>query len=378
MRSLIAMTVGEYLPPSEGDGPSMEMDGPGLMKWARERFGVELTEADLNASRGMSELRRSIVDRLYDAGSQQIEAIDLSGMGAYLEPRYGAEQLCAWAKNKFDIEIDPAKVAAAKGEGLEKVEALILSEAERLYLKREVEFPVDFIIDLTKMLAQQSAAGAMQQLVSWANSRYRLGWTAEYVSKTLLSPARTREELIKASEKFVKEGTLEKEVQAAIACATDEALAAHLKERFNVEMPEHMRFLDGVERSNAVRSKVESILRAELLYLERTMLLEVLDDLWKGHLNQMDQLQDSISFRAFSQRDPRYEFKREGAALMNQTLEDIRDRVTDYIFKVKLSPAAPAPAPGSMPAAGARGARPAGAPAAGPAKADPYYTPPKR
>src|SRR5690606_3116978 len=95
------------------------------------------------------------------------------------------------------------------------------------------------------------------------------------------------------------------------------------------------------EREQAVRSRVESVLRAELLYFERTMLLEVLDSIWKDHLYAMDQLRGSISFRAVSQQDPRIEYKREGSRLFKNMHEAIRDKITDYVFKLKLSPRLP-------------------------------------
>ena len=86
---------------------------------------------------------------------------------------------------------------------------------------------------------------------------------------------------------------------------------------------------------------------------ERTgcdVLLEVLDSLWKDHLRGMDQLRDGISFRAFSQLDPRVEFKKEGSRLFKEMQQLVRERVTDYIFKMRLAtqnpaPAAPRPAP---------------------------------
>jgi preprotein translocase subunit SecA len=46
---------------------------------------------------------------------------------------------------------------------------------------------------------------------------------------------------------------------------------------------------------------------------ERTILLDTLDQRWKDHLYAMDQLRDAINFRAFSQQDPRIEYKREGS-----------------------------------------------------------------
>ena len=52
----------------------------------------------------------------------------------------------------------------------------------------------------------------------------------------------------------------------------------------------------------------------------------------------MDQLRESIGYRSFSQRDPRIEFKREGANLFDDMLVAIRDKVTDLVFKARLQP----------------------------------------
>jgi preprotein translocase subunit SecA len=95
-----------------------------------------------------------------------------------------------------------------------------------------------------------------------------------------------------------------------------------------------------------------------LLYFEKTMLLETLDPTWKDHLYMMDQLRDSIGFRAFSQQDPRIEYKREGSKLFGQMMESVREKVTDLIFKLELKPqVGPASPP---PGAGPSGIRPAG------------------
>jgi preprotein translocase subunit SecA len=59
----------------------------------------------------------------------------------------------------------------------------------------------------------------------------------------------------------------------------------------------------------------------------------------------MDQIRDSIGFRAFSQKDPRIEFKRESARVFNEMQETIRDRVTDIAFRGRLAPQVQRPAP---------------------------------
>jgi len=79
---------------------------------------------------------------------------------------------------------------------------------------------------------------------------------------------------------------------------------------------------------------------AELLELERSVLLETLDTAWKDHLYETDQLRDAIGFRRFSQQDPRIAFKRECSNQFLTMMSTIRNRVGEYIFKARISPAA--------------------------------------
>jgi len=88
-------------------------------------------------------------------------------------------------------------------------------------------------------------------------------------------------------------------------------------------------------------AKIASVLRAELTQFERWVLLQIVDQAWKDHLYAIDQLKESIGLRSFSQRDPRIEFKREGARLFEEMKQSVRDKVTDLIFKARLTPQAP-------------------------------------
>ena len=83
---------------------------------------------------------------------------------------------------------------------------------------------------------------------------------------------------------------------------------------------------------------------------EIRILLSILDNAWKDNLHSMDQIRDSIGFRAFSQKDPRIEFKRESAKTFNEMQETIRDRVTDVAFLGRLMPQIPRAAPRPQPA----------------------------
>ena len=50
----------------------------------------------------------------------------------------------------------------------------------------------------------------------------------------------------------------------------------------------------------------------------------------------MDHLKDSIWMRGWAEKDPKTEYKREGYRMFEEMLENIEDRVTDIIFKVRL------------------------------------------
>jgi preprotein translocase subunit SecA len=89
----------------------------------------------------------------------------------------------------------------------------------------------------------------------------------------------------------------------------------------------------------------------------------------------MDQLRDSIGFRAFSQREPKIEYKREGSALFQQMVDGIRDKVTDFVFKARITPQISPPA-SPPPSAPAPAPRPASAAGTGPSSSAGLYTPP--
>ncbi|MBY0312486.1 MAG: preprotein translocase subunit SecA [Phycisphaerales bacterium] len=339
-RQMIQVTLGEYIP-EEGSEVEVDFDAEGLARWARSRFGVEFNPEEIR-EKGQSG-RRAVQEALSEAAFAQIDEADLSELVKYVDKAYGPAELCKWADKKFSIKITPEEVAKAQALPAEKnqtspVEKLILDQAEKLYTKREIEYPVEFVMAATMNAMRQNPAQAMQQLITWANERYQLGWTPESVMKT--PPLQVRQQLLDASKKYVESGELQKRIAEAMAITDHDALDKHLREKLRTEPPENLRRLKGAEREQQLRAKVESALRAELLYFERTMLIETLDELWKDHLYQMDQLRDTINYRAFSQQDPRIEYKREGSKLFKQMMETVRDRVTDYVFTLNLVPQA--------------------------------------
>ncbi len=359
--AMIGVTLGEYMP-MEGSEISVEFDSAGLIGWAKRRFEVDLDAGELRE--GGADERRHVRDLLERAAFAKIDRSELGGLAEFVEKHYGAHRLADWVKTKFTFEVDPDEIVRAQSDEERHPRDLIIEKARDLYHKREVEYPIDFVMQMAMMDARQSAEAAFARLGEWAQLRLGIEVTADEIRSG--GPAKVRDRLLAEAEKFVDEDRLGAEIEAAMALPGDAELEAHLKERFKAELPERMRYLDPEERSDAVHALIENLMRTELLMLERLVLLDTLDSTWKDHLYEMDQLRDAIGFRAFSQLDPRIEFKREGQRLFLQMMESVRDRVTDFIFKARLSPQAPGGGgrpPQQRPQAPARAGAGAGAPA---------------
>ena len=345
-RNLISVTIGEYMPLDEsdptdpeandaGDGKrAVDFDKTGLIRWAADRFGVEIAPDELQ--RCDQATRLMVEERLVKAAEEKIDQTDLSAIVPIMEKSYGVTELSHWVRSKFDVEITPDELKKVDGEGgHEAVVKLIVGKASAKYVEREVQMPVQIRMMMTMQQARQSPVGALSELVEWANTRFGLGWKPESLM-TIGGPQQVAAKLMDENRKWVEAGTLEKTVKEAQALKTDAEVESFLKSRFNADMPESMKFLTGEERTDAIRSAVEENLRGELIQFERMILLRILDEIWREHLFSMDQLRDTISYRSYSQQDPRIEYKREGSRMFTEMMENVRERVTDLILKVEI------------------------------------------
>ena len=69
---------------------------------------------------------------------------------------------------------------------------------------------------------------------------------------------------------------------------------------------------------------------------EKSLLLQLLDQSWKDHLLQLDHLRQGINLRAYAQRDPLNEYKREAFQLFGDMLVGLRETVTRVLAYVEL------------------------------------------
>ena len=69
--------------------------------------------------------------------------------------------------------------------------------------------------------------------------------------------------------------------------------------------------------------------------LERDILLRVVDTQWIDHLHNIDMLKEGIGLRAYGQKDPLIEYKKEAYDLFNKMMAEIQSNTVRYIFRAK-------------------------------------------
>src|SRR6185437_5670922 len=70
--------------------------------------------------------------------------------------------------------------------------------------------------------------------------------------------------------------------------------------------------------------------------VEKSVLMQLFDQNWKDHLLHLDHLRQGIGLRAYGQKDPLNEYKREAFNLFSDLLTGLREAVTNLLATVQL------------------------------------------
>ena len=319
----ISLSLGEYL---EDYQDRQTWDVAGLSKWAMSAFRVSLSQAKIK-----NQSPEDIQEELTAAACEQIEKRDCSQLIEFLKEDFAARTLADWARAKFDIQLQIAQIKDAKAG---EIQQLLFEKTAAKYKQREIEYPVEFAMNMV-FGPQVPNVYAFEALAEWANKKYNAGLSVERVQNT--KPQLLHKQLLEFSTRF-NNGDMDRELADKIAKLNTSELVKWANDRFEASLTED-ELGDGPEVKNRLTELGREYLRKELSDLERYVLLQVYDGTWKDHLYAMDHLKESIWTRSFAERDPKIEYKREGFRMFNQMLETIEDRVTDIIFKVRLSAA---------------------------------------
>jgi preprotein translocase subunit SecA len=123
-----------------------------------------------------------------------------------------------------------------------------------------------------------------------------------------------------------------------------EAFCDHLRFAYGLEVRPDELSGKAVERieeelwgrvTTAYAKKEQEVGVDTMRQLERLILLDAIDDHWKDHLYNMDQLRDIIGLRGYAQMDPKLEYKREATAYFQGMEEAIDEMVSRIVFRLR-------------------------------------------
>ncbi|UCC30855.1 MAG: SEC-C domain-containing protein, partial [Phycisphaerales bacterium] len=324
-RDQIRTSLGEYIDPEE---PPKQWDLGGLLQWARRAFKVSMTQNQLRKMEPSE-----IEDALCEAADALYAEANLDGIAIYLDHHYPYRALAEWGRGKFNIKIDADELVETPKE---QIAELLHQRVREAYREREICYPIEWCLELAFGTEGTDHAAAAEAVVQWANRKYNLGWTLDNVQGK--SPHELRETLTSLSREF-SNGPLEQEIDRNISGKEREAAVEWAKKRFAPAWNQQ-RFerSDGDLRA-ALLAQGREMLRWELTRLEQFVLLRLYDQAWKDHLLEMDHLKSAIMQRPLGgdQTHPQSQFAIEGRDLFSQMWARIADRVTDVIFKVKVT-----------------------------------------
>jgi len=87
----------------------------------------------------------------------------------------------------------------------------------------------------------------------------------------------------------------------------------------------------------AFKQLTDGIESKEMQRIEKQLLLQVIDQNWREHLQQLDNLKSVIGMRAYGQRDPLNEYKSEAFTLFDKLLTDLREGVTKAVTRLLIN-----------------------------------------
>jgi preprotein translocase subunit SecA len=115
--------------------------------------------------------------------------------------------------------------------------------------------------------------------------------------------------------------------------ALDLPIAEWAKEEGIADQEIRERIVEAVARKMAAKNA--NFGPQQMRQIEKHFLLMVLDHQWKDHLLSLDHLRQGINLRAFGQRDPLNEYKREAFELFEAMLHQVREEVTGILARVE-------------------------------------------
>ena len=347
------------------DAPEEDWNWQALAKTANARWNANVRDVDLKKVG-----RDDVAQFLIDKAERFCSSVDLSAGSHLLDPGYGVMVACKWLRDKFGAAIDPDEARK-----LDETEFRELAKRKALeeYAEREARFPA--LVALAHYTVRDANGKRVDRepVVEWAKGRFGVDLDLDdlknkqrrEIEETLFAISREaakrvapyyqtmrgkldrifadeqidvellrakREEKIARNERITSSSIQKVSRNSAGLADLCEWLNSELRQNLTVE---ELADWDVLLLENRVESIIENAFNPEMRKMERALILGILDAAWKEHLQVMDHLKSSVSFRGYAQVDPKVEYKREGMRVFDIMWDGVFERVTDYVFRIE-------------------------------------------
>ncbi|GHT38350.1 hypothetical protein FACS189427_12370 [Planctomycetales bacterium] len=307
------------------------------------KFGIDfpLEEASEAESSQLKEKIRQLTHEKYH--EKEIQFPVLAGLMHFTVndvhgKRYDREGLVEWAKERFAVilsledlkskqrhEIEQTMFEQSKiaSEHVNKVYAELREKLDDLFRESGIEPD-----ELRKRIADesiQSGAGkvsAGSKFAARSIARQKSNYAGKYSSGKGSADNVPLRQTIKIGAKL----------QEFCDWANTEFASSVLSGGLT---PEKVRSWDITEVEDRLCSIAEDRFNPEMRQMERSLVLQILDTIWKDHLLAMDHLRSGIGLMGYAQIDPKVAFKKEGMKIFAEMWESVYSRVTDLIFRME-------------------------------------------
>ncbi len=338
---MISSQVFEMIDENLGEEDATQWNWQALSNMLNARWGLKTTDRELKKI-GKDNLAEFVMEE----GRKSLDSVDLSDGRPFLDADWGVRSLCDWARQKFQIKLDPEELTKKRRDDMKK---LLMAKVDELYLQKEVAFPVQAAMAMF-MAERQVAAGQQKYdrdgLFHWAKVRYPAA-AVELNHEDFLTQSRAKlhELLLTLSRKYYP-----KSRQQDIDAQLDETFAGT-----RLASPEDTKELvewakahlgldiDEINLKGVTRDQARQVLwnafdrnnRPEMRQMERSLLLNQLDTAWKNHLYDMDHLREGMRMMWVGQIDSKTEYKRQGMKQFEAMWRGVEDKVTDSVFRME-------------------------------------------
>ncbi|MGM0656790.1 MAG: preprotein translocase subunit SecA, partial [Thermodesulfobacteriota bacterium] len=128
-------------------------------------------------------------------------------------------------------------------------------------------------------------------------------------------------------------------------------LAEAVYSQFNLKLDLDVQKLEGAKPEDVsdmiydaamdiYRQKEQMVPEEDFRRIERIIMLQTVDSLWKDHLLSMDHLKEGIGLRGYAQQNPLMVYKKEAFAMFQEMIERIKEETLKILFRVQIAPSA--------------------------------------